>query len=122
MKKLRGVGLLLALAAGLALAPGAYSLAVETADPAHPSLSFVRFNVTDLPAMEGFYEKAFGMAVQKRLDNGDNLEVILTTPGGLDLALLHYKDNRKITLGNANGAMGFYLKDVDGNTRGRFAR
>ena len=114
MNNLRGVGLLLALAAGLALAPGAYSRAVETADPAHPSLSFVRFNVTDLPAMEAFYEKAFGMAVQKRLDNGDNLEVILTTPGGLDLALLHYKDNRKITLGNANGAMGFYLKDVDG--------
>ena len=34
-----------------------------------------------------FYEKAFGMAVQKRLDNGANLEVILTTPGGMDLAL-----------------------------------
>ncbi len=80
----------------------------------HPSLSFVRFNVTDLPKMQAFYQKAFGMAVQKSLDNGDNLEVILTTPNGLDLALLHYKDNRQIVLGNANGAMGFYLKDVDG--------
>ena len=112
MNTLRGFSVLLGLSAGLALAPAAR--AVETADPAHPSLSFVRFNVADLPAMEAFYAKAFGMAVQKRLDNGDNLEVIMTTPGGLDLALLHYKDNRRITLGNANGAMGFYLKDVDG--------
>jgi catechol 2,3-dioxygenase-like lactoylglutathione lyase family enzyme len=111
MKTLRGVGVLFALSAGLALAPAAH--AVESADPAHPSLSFVRLNVTDMAKMEDFYKKAFGMAVQKRLDNGGNQEVILTTPGGLDLALQHFKDNRKLTLGDANGEIGFYLKDVD---------
>lgn len=113
---MKGLGALAVLFASalsvLTAAPAAH--AVESADPAHPSLSFVRFIVTDLPTMEAFYRKAFGMEVQKRLDNGDNLEVILTTPGGLDLALEHFKDNHKIVLGNANGAMGFYLKDVDG--------
>jgi predicted enzyme related to lactoylglutathione lyase len=112
MNKLRSVSVLIALSAGLAFAPGAQ--AVESTDPAHPSLSFLRFIVADLPKEEAFYAKAFGMAVQKRLDNGANLEVIMTTPGGMDLALEYWKDGRKITLGNANGAIGFYLKDVDG--------
>jgi predicted enzyme related to lactoylglutathione lyase len=112
MTKLRSACVLIALSAGLAVAPAAH--AVESTDPAHPSLSFLRFIVTDLPKMEAFYAKAFGMAVQKRLDNGNNLEVIMTTPGGMDLALEYWKDNRKLTLGDANGAIGFYLKDVDG--------
>jgi lactoylglutathione lyase len=63
--------------------------------------------------MQAFYEKAFGMTQQKRLDNPGSTEVILTDPKGLDLALVFYKDGRKITLGNANGPIGFYLKDVD---------
>jgi len=53
------------------------------------------------------------MTQQKRLDNPASTEVILTDPKGLDLALVYYKDGRKITLGNANGPIGFYLKDVD---------
>ncbi len=114
MKYLRGAGVLLAAAATLALAPGARSLAVESNDPTHPSLSFVRLNVSDMPKMAGFYEKAFGMAEQRRMANGGNLEVILTTPGGLDLALQQFKDKRKLTLGDAYGEIGFYLQDVDG--------
>ena len=114
MNTLHGLGVLLAMSAGLVLAPGARSLAVETNDPAHPSLSFVRLNVSDMPRMVTFYEKAFGMAEQRRMSNAGNLEVILTTPGGLDLALQQFKDRRKLTLGDAYGEIGFYLQDVDG--------
>jgi catechol 2,3-dioxygenase-like lactoylglutathione lyase family enzyme len=114
MTNLRGVGVLFAAAAILALAPGALSLAVESNDPIHPSLSFVRLNTSDMPKMVAFYEKAFGMTEQRRMDNGGNLEVILTTPGGLDLALQQFKDKRKLTLGDAYGEIGFYIQDVDG--------
>ena len=113
MKNLRGARVLLAVSAALALAPGARSLAVETNDPVHPSLSFVRLNVSDMPRIVAFYEKAFGMTEQRRMANGGNLEVILTTPGGLDLALQQFKDRRKLTLGDAYGEIGFYLQDVD---------
>ena len=111
---LRGAGVLLAMSAALALAPGSRSHAVETNDPTHPSLSFVRLNVSDMAKMTAFYEKAFGMTEQRRMANGGNLEVILTTPGGLDLALQQFKDKRTLTLGDAYGEIGFYLQDVDG--------
>jgi catechol 2,3-dioxygenase-like lactoylglutathione lyase family enzyme len=114
MKNLPSTGVLLAVATALVLAPGARSVAVESNDPIHPSLSFVRLNVSDMSKMAAFYEKAFGMAEQRRMDNGGNLEVILTTPGGLDLALQQFKDRRKLTLGDAYGELGFYLQDVDG--------
>src|SRR5665213_3438237 len=117
MKTLRGLGVLFAVAAAMALAPGARSLAVESNDPAHPSLSFMRLNVSDMAKMVAFYEKAFGMAEQRRMANGGNLEVILTTPGGLDLALQQFKDKRTLTLGDAYGEIGFYLEDVDGAYR-----
>jgi catechol 2,3-dioxygenase-like lactoylglutathione lyase family enzyme len=107
-------GVLLVMSAVLALVPGARSLAVESNDPIHPSLSFVRLNVSDMPKIVAFYEKAFGMTEQRRMANGGNLEVILTTPGGLDLALQQFKDKRKLTLGDAYGEIGFYLQDVDG--------
>ena len=110
MNSYRGVGLWLAAAASVALASSAHSAPVE---PAHLSLSFLRFNVSDLPTMQAFYQKAFGLQVQKRIDSPTITEVILTNPKGLDLALLYSKDKHKITLGNANGAIGFYLKDVD---------
>jgi lactoylglutathione lyase len=110
MKTCRAAGLLVATSLAL-VTPG--HAAPAPADPARLSLSFLKFTVSDLPAMQAFYEKAFGFQQQKRLDNGANIEVILTNPAGMDLALVHYKDNRKITLGNANGPIGFYLKDVD---------
>ncbi len=113
MEKRRGIGLLIVAAASLALVSTAQSAPAAPDNPAHPSLSFLKFTVSNLPAMQTFYEKAFGMQQQKRLDGPANTEVILTTPGGLDLALVFYKDKRGITLGNANGPIGFYLKDVD---------
>ncbi len=110
MIKRRDVGLLMAAAASLAIVSGAHS---QPAAPAALNLSFVKFNVADQPAMVAFYEKAFGMTLQKTVDNPGITEIILTDPKGLDLALVHYKDGRKITLGNANGPIGFYLQDVD---------
>ena len=114
MGSLRVAGVLLVVSAALAFAPGARSLAVESNDATHPSLSFVRLNVSDMPKMVAFYEKAFGMTEQRRMANRGNLEVILTTPGGLDLALQQFADKRKLTLGDAYGEIGFYLQDVDG--------
>ena len=112
MKNNRVAGLFFAAAASLALASSAHA-ASAPADPARLSLSFLKFTVSDLAAMQNFYQKAFGFTQQKHLDNGANIEVILTNPKGMDLALVYYKDNRKITLGNANGPIGFYLNDVD---------
>jgi predicted enzyme related to lactoylglutathione lyase len=113
MNRRLAAGLALATAASLALAFGPHGARAAPPDPAPLTLSFLKFNVSDLATMQAFYEKAFGMRQQKRLDNPASTEVILTTDKGLDLALVHYKDNRKITLGNANGPIGFYLKDVD---------
>jgi predicted enzyme related to lactoylglutathione lyase len=104
----------LALAIGASIALALCALGARAAPPPAPlTLSFLKFTVSDLPAMQGFYQKAFGMRQQKRLDNPGSTEVILTTDKGLDLALVFYKDGRKLTLGNANGPIGFYLKDVD---------
>ncbi len=107
MKRSHGFGLMLALAAGLAIAPAA-----RAADEPL-NLSFLKFTVADLAKMQAFYQTAFGMTQQKRLEMPTGTEVILTDPKGLDLALVFYKDGRKLTLGNANGPIGFYLKDVD---------
>ena len=106
MDRYRGAGLAMA-AAGLLLAAGA------RAQEAHPSLGFLKFTVSDLPKMQAFYMKAFAMSVQKDLDNPDSRELILTDPRGMDLALVHYKDNRKVVPRNANGPIGFYLNAAD---------
>lgn len=104
MRKTLGVGV--ALVAGLGLAAGA---ARAEALP----LGFVKFNVADQPKMQAFYEKAFGLTVQKiAVDSPQVKEVILTSGKGLDLALVYYKDGRKIAVGSAEGPIGFYLKDA----------
>jgi predicted enzyme related to lactoylglutathione lyase len=118
MKRSFGFGLV--LAASLACAPVAQAQTSKAPaakpvkpDPATLNLSFVKFNVSDQPAMQAFYMKAFGMTLQKRIDNPQLTEIILTDPKGLDLALVHYKDGRKIAIGSAEGPIGFYLNDVD---------
>ncbi len=111
----RHQGLALMLAAATLVLAGAASVQAAPADPASLRPMFLKFTVSNLPAMQAFYEKAFGMTQQKRLDNPGSTEVILTSPSaGADLALVFYKDGRKVSLGNANGPIGFYLQDVDG--------
>lgn len=78
------------------------------------SLSFLKFTVADLEAMQAFYVEAFGMTVQKHMEFPEFTEVILTGRGGADLALVRYRDGREIALGNASGPIGVYLDDVDG--------
>ena len=121
MKTSRGHGLSWALAASLAIAAGGLGARTAAADPPPLRLSFLKFTVSDLPAMQGFYEKAFGFHQQKRLDNPGSTEVILSSADGIDLALVYYKDGRKVALGTANGPIGFYLKDVDGTYKDAMA-
>jgi len=100
------VGAILA-AAGLALAAGG----ARAADPL--PLGFIKFNVADQPKMLDFYQKVFGFTVQKvAVDSPQVKEIILTNPKGMDLALVFYKDGRKIAVGSAEGPIGFYLKDA----------
>ncbi len=103
------------LAVVAVLAMSALSTSAQAAsDPPSMRVSFLKFTVANLAAMQSFYEKAFGMTQQKRLDNPGSTEVILTGPTtGADLALVFYKDGRKVALGTANGPIGFYLNDVD---------
>ena len=106
MRKTFGVGV--AVAAGL-VAAGAHGAAKAEALP----LGFIKFNVADQPKMEAFYEKVFGFTVQKvAVDSPQIKEIILTNPKGMDLALVFYKDGRKIAIGSAEGPIGFYLKDA----------
>jgi lactoylglutathione lyase len=111
MKKRFGAAL--ALAAGLVLTAGAaQTTRAWAAEPL--ALGFIKFNVADQPKMVNFYQKAFGLTFQKKVDNAGLgiTEIILTNPKGLDLALVHYKDGRKIAVGSAEGPIGFYLKDA----------
>ncbi len=104
MDKRRGAGL---MAATILVVGASGAMAAEPL-----ALGFVKFNVADQPKMVDFYEKAFGLTLQKTVDNPQITEIILTNPKGLDLALVHYKDGRKIALGSAEGPIGFYLKDA----------
>jgi lactoylglutathione lyase len=103
-------GLGLALAAGVVLAAGAAQAQDRPQVP-----GFVKFNVADQDKMVTFYEKAFGATQQKvAADNAQLKEIILNNPKGMDLAMVHYKDGRKIAIGSAEGPIGFYFKDAKG--------
>ena len=82
-------------------------------DASKPQVAgFVKFNVADQDKMLAFYQKAFGATVQKvAVDSAQLKEIILNNPRGMDLALVHFKDGRKIAIGSAEGPIGFYLKD-----------
>jgi predicted enzyme related to lactoylglutathione lyase len=98
---------------GLALAAGLVFTAAGAEAAEALSLGFVKFNVADQPKMEAFYEKVFGFTVQKiAVDSPMVKEIILTNPKGMDLALVFYKDGRKIAVGSAEGPIGFYLNDA----------
>jgi uncharacterized glyoxalase superfamily protein PhnB len=106
MKAKFGVGL--ALAAGMAFAAAGAQAQDRPQVP-----GFVKFNVADQDRMVAFYQKAFGATVQKvAVDNPQLKEIILNNPKGMDLALVFYKDGRKIAIGSAEGPIGFYLKDA----------
>ena len=107
MNRHQRIGVMLA-AAGLVLAAGS---AWAQGAPTVPG--FVKFNVADQDKMLAFYQKAFGATVQKvAVDSPQLKEIILNNPKGMDLALVHFKDGRKIEIGSAEGPIGFYFKDA----------
>jgi len=101
---------------GLALAAGVFLMAGGAQAQDKPQVpGFVKFNVADQDKMVTFYEKAFGATQQKvAADNAQIKEIILNNPKGMDLAMVHYKDGRKIEIGSAEGPIGFYFKDAKG--------
>ena len=77
---------------------------------------FVKFVVSDLAAMRGFYEKAFGLTVAQTVDLPDATELIMRRAGeeaGFSLILYGYKDGRAVSVGTAHGPLGLYVRDVD---------
>jgi lactoylglutathione lyase len=88
--------------------------AVTTAPSA--TFGFVKLVVRDLDAMLDFYRRTLGLVVTQTVDTDTMTEKILGKPGaqgGASLILYRHKDGREITLGNAHGPVGFYVRDVD---------
>ncbi len=80
------------------------------------TLGFVKLVVSDLDAAAAFWERAFGLTVAQDIDLPDIAEKILRKPGvetGPTIILFHNKDGRALSIGNAWGPVGFYVRDVD---------
>jgi predicted enzyme related to lactoylglutathione lyase len=80
------------------------------------SFGFVKLVVRDLEGAVAFYERALGLTAAQTIDLPELTEKVLRkagSEGGPALILYHHKDGREITLGNAHGPVGFYVRDVD---------
>lgn len=80
------------------------------------TLGFVKLIARDLPGMVAFYDRALGLTVAQTIENDDMMEKVLQKPGqqgGAALILYHHKDGRALTLGDAHGPVGFYVRDAD---------
>ena len=80
------------------------------------TLGFVKLIARDLPGMVAFYDRALGLTVAQTIENDDMMEKVLQKPGqqgGAQLILYHHKDGRELTLGDAHGPIGFYVRDVE---------
>lgn len=89
-----------------------------TAKAAAPSATFgfVKLVVRELEPMLDFYGRVLGLIAVQTIDTPEMTEKILRKPGqdaGAGLILYRHKDDRAITLGNAYGPVGFYVRDVD---------
>jgi len=88
----------------------------QTAAPISVRMGFVKFVVRDLPAMRGFYERAFGLAVAQTIELPDIVELVMRRPGdetGFSLILYWNRDGREVAVGSAHGPLGLYVRDVD---------
>jgi lactoylglutathione lyase len=80
------------------------------------TLGFVKLVVRDLDGMVAFYDRALGLVAAQTMENDDMMEKVLQKPGqqgGAALILYHHKDGRELTLGDAHGPVGFYVRDTD---------
>jgi catechol 2,3-dioxygenase-like lactoylglutathione lyase family enzyme len=92
--------------------------AAPAAQQAAPSATFgfVKLIVDDLDAMVEFYDRALGLVAVQTVDLPDLTEKILRkrgTDAGPAVILYRHKDGRELTLGNAWGPVGFYVRDVE---------
>ena len=84
--------------------------------PISVRMGFVKFVVQDLEKMRSFYERAFGLAVAQTIDLPDIMELVMRRPGeesGFSLILYWPKVGGAVTVGNAHGPLGLYVRDVD---------
>jgi len=80
------------------------------------TFGFVKLVVRELEPILDFYDRVLGLVAVQTIDTPEMTEKILRKPGqesGAGLILYRHKDGREITLGNAYGPVGFYVRDVD---------
>lgn len=78
-------------------------------------IGFVKLVVKDLDAMVSFYEAALGLATVQAIETTAMSEKIMRKPGddrGFSLILYRHKDDRRVTIGNAHGPVGFFVRDA----------
>lgn len=90
----------------------------STARSAAPSatFAFTKLIVANLDAAVDFYARVLGLVVTQTIETDDMIEKILAKAGqqgGANLILYHRKNGRPLTLGDAHGPVGFYVRDVD---------
>ncbi|WP_293676254.1 VOC family protein [uncultured Phenylobacterium sp.] len=88
--------------------------AAATVSPA--TYAFSKLIVSDLDGAVDFYGRVLGLVVAQSIDMDEIAERILGKPGqqgGANLVLFQHKDGRKLTLGDAHGPVGFFVRDVD---------
>lgn len=81
------------------------------------TIAFMKFVVADLPAMEDFYARAFGLVSSQTIETPDIIEKILRKPGVTDgfSLILYWPKTAKgaVNVGNAYGPLGFFVRDAD---------
>lgn len=91
------------------------SASAPTAAPS-ATFAFVKLIVSDLHGAADFYGRVLGLVVAQTIETEVLVEHILAKPGqkgGANLILYQHKDGRALTLGDAHGPVGFYVRDVD---------
>src|SRR5262245_27074529 len=98
-----------------ATAPTGVQSAAQSAAPS-ATFAFAKVVVSDLEGAVDFYARVLGLTVAQTIEMDDLAERILAKPGqqgGANLILYQHKDGRALTLGDAHGPVGFYVRDVD---------
>lgn len=95
---------------GTATTPTAQSVAPSA------TFAFTKLIVANLDEAVNFYARVLGLVVAQTVENADMVEKILAKvgqQGGSNLILYHRKEGGGLTLGDAHGPVGFYVRDVD---------
>ena len=88
----------------------------ETKTAPSATFAFTKLIVSDLDGAVDFYGRVLGLVVAQSIEMEGLAERILAKPGqqgGANLILYQHTDGRQLTLGDAHGPVGFYVRDVD---------